>query len=159
MVIVYIGIEKSSNPIPVDYTEMNSAGKVGEIFTAAGTAFSKLGELTMQLHPPNESTGGTKWTEEEIDMLHSCVSQFGEELSIICDRIKSRTTSQIRMALKKKQLEEAGLPSSAPPTSKAATTPANNAKTKDSLGGLKKPEPTLNMLNASDGEMETASVV
>jgi len=63
------------------------------------------------------------------------------------------------MALKKKQLEEAGLPSSAPPTSKAATTPANNAKTKDSLGGLKKPEPTLNMLNASDGEMETASVV
>ncbi|XP_074657731.1 uncharacterized protein LOC141910804 isoform X3 [Tubulanus polymorphus] len=30
---------------------MSSASKVGEIFTAAGLAFSKLGELTMQLHP------------------------------------------------------------------------------------------------------------
>uniref|UniRef100_A0A1L8DWI0 Putative chromatin complex subunit bap18 isoform x3 n=1 Tax=Nyssomyia neivai TaxID=330878 RepID=A0A1L8DWI0_9DIPT len=28
---------------------MNSATKVGEIFTAAGQAFNKLGELTMQL--------------------------------------------------------------------------------------------------------------
>jgi hypothetical protein len=32
--------------------------QVGEIFEAAGTAFSKLGELTMQLHPPNESACG-----------------------------------------------------------------------------------------------------
>lgn len=28
--------------------------QVGEIFTAAGAAFSKLGELTMQLHPVTE---------------------------------------------------------------------------------------------------------
>ncbi|XP_053404277.1 chromatin complexes subunit BAP18-like isoform X2 [Mercenaria mercenaria] len=33
---------------------MSSASKVGEIFTAAGAAFSKLGELTMQLHPSAE---------------------------------------------------------------------------------------------------------
>ncbi|KAL3847677.1 hypothetical protein ACJMK2_018574 [Sinanodonta woodiana] len=33
---------------------MSSASKVGEIFTAAGAAFSKLGELTMQLHPTAE---------------------------------------------------------------------------------------------------------
>lgn len=28
--------------------------QVGEIFAAAGEAFSRLGELTMQLHPLNE---------------------------------------------------------------------------------------------------------
>lgn len=40
---------------------MTSAStKVGEIFSAAGAAFTKLGELTMQLHPVAESssTGG-----------------------------------------------------------------------------------------------------
>lgn len=30
---------------------MNSATKVGEIFLAAGTAYSKLGEAIMSLHP------------------------------------------------------------------------------------------------------------
>ncbi|GAB1609919.1 chromatin complexes subunit BAP18-like isoform X1 [Argonauta hians] len=33
---------------------MSSASKVGEIFTAAGAAFSRLGELTMSLHPTAE---------------------------------------------------------------------------------------------------------
>lgn len=32
--------------------------KVGEIFTAAGMAFNKLGDLTMQLHPNGESPAG-----------------------------------------------------------------------------------------------------
>uniref|UniRef100_A0A3B1K579 Chromosome 17 open reading frame 49 n=1 Tax=Astyanax mexicanus TaxID=7994 RepID=A0A3B1K579_ASTMX len=36
---------------------MTSAStKVGEIFSAAGAAFSKLGELTMQLHPVADSS-------------------------------------------------------------------------------------------------------
>ncbi|XP_067880048.1 chromatin complexes subunit BAP18 isoform X3 [Heterodontus francisci] len=36
---------------------MTSAStKVGEIFTAAGNAFTKLGELTMQLHPVADSS-------------------------------------------------------------------------------------------------------
>ena len=30
---------------------MNSASKVGEIFLAAGNAYSKLGEAIMNLHP------------------------------------------------------------------------------------------------------------
>lgn len=30
--------------------------QVGEIFSAAGAAFSKLGELTMQLHPVSDSS-------------------------------------------------------------------------------------------------------
>ncbi|TNM93454.1 chromatin complexes subunit BAP18-like isoform X2 [Takifugu flavidus] len=36
---------------------MTSAStKVGEIFSAAGAAFTKLGELTMQLHPVSDSS-------------------------------------------------------------------------------------------------------
>ncbi|KAK1890353.1 Chromatin complexes subunit BAP18 [Dissostichus eleginoides] len=45
---------------------MTSAStKVGEIFSAAGAAFTKLGELTMQLHPVADSSpagGQTKGT-------------------------------------------------------------------------------------------------
>ncbi|TDG99943.1 hypothetical protein EPR50_G00199650 [Perca flavescens] len=45
---------------------MTSAStKVGEIFSAAGAAFTKLGELTMQLHPvadPSPAGGQTKST-------------------------------------------------------------------------------------------------
>ncbi|XP_061516233.1 chromatin complexes subunit BAP18 isoform X2 [Anopheles gambiae] len=39
---------------------MNSATKVGEIFTAAGAAFNSLGELTMQLHPSSDSPTGSQ---------------------------------------------------------------------------------------------------
>ncbi|XP_037052285.1 chromatin complexes subunit BAP18 isoform X2 [Bradysia coprophila] len=39
---------------------MNSATKVGEIFTQAGAAFNKLGELTMQLHPTADSPSGSQ---------------------------------------------------------------------------------------------------
>lgn len=89
---------------------MNSASKVGEIFLAAGTAFNQLAELTMQLHPTAEhSPAGTKWTAEEIDMLRSAVNRFGEDLNTISRRIKSRTVSQIRTALKKKTFEDAGI--------------------------------------------------
>ena len=37
---------------------MTSAAKVGEIFTSAGEAFEKLGELTMQLQAAQQNTGG-----------------------------------------------------------------------------------------------------
>ncbi|XP_055917418.1 uncharacterized protein LOC129949794 isoform X2 [Eupeodes corollae] len=39
---------------------MGSASKVGEIFTAAGQAFNRLGELTMQLHPSSDSPTGSQ---------------------------------------------------------------------------------------------------
>jgi len=35
---------------------MNSASKVGEIFLAAGNAYSKLGEAIMNLHPTSQET-------------------------------------------------------------------------------------------------------
>ncbi|XP_017765455.1 PREDICTED: chromatin complexes subunit BAP18 isoform X2 [Eufriesea mexicana] len=88
---------------------MNSASKVGEIFTAAGAAFNKLGELTMQLHPTTDSPAG-KWTDEEIEMLRHSVKTFSEDLNKISEHIKGRTVSQIRTTLKKKAFEEAGVP-------------------------------------------------
>ncbi|XP_004531267.1 putative mediator of RNA polymerase II transcription subunit 26 isoform X1 [Ceratitis capitata] len=88
---------------------MNSATKVGEIFTAAGQAFSRLGDLTMQLHPNSESPSG-KWTDEEINMLHSSIIRFSDDLNKISLSIKNRTVSQIRQALKKKAFEDAGIP-------------------------------------------------
>nr|XP_019526222.1 chromatin complexes subunit BAP18-like isoform X1 [Aedes albopictus] len=88
---------------------MNSATKVGEIFTAAGAAFNRLGELTMQLHPSSDSPTGSKWTDEEIDMLRSAVVRFSEDLNQVSQRIKGRTVSQIRQTLKKKAFEDAGV--------------------------------------------------
>uniref|UniRef100_A0A182SLI4 Myb-like domain-containing protein n=1 Tax=Anopheles maculatus TaxID=74869 RepID=A0A182SLI4_9DIPT len=64
----------------------------------------------MQLHPSSDSPTGSKWTDEEIEMLRSAVTRFSEDLSMISQRIKGRTVSQIRHTLKKKAFEDAGLP-------------------------------------------------
>lgn len=40
------------------YMHIFCFAQVGEIFTAAGQAFSRLGDLTMQLHPNAESPSG-----------------------------------------------------------------------------------------------------
>ncbi|XP_076453939.1 BPTF-associated chromatin complex component 1-like isoform X2 [Babylonia areolata] len=133
---------------------MNSASKVGEIFTAAGQAFSKLGELTMQLHPTTEqSTSGGKWTDQEIDMLRASVKKFGEDLNRLSEIIKSRTVSQIRSQLKRKAYEDAGLPLP------AATTPKASAKTititaEARMKKQKGSEVTLSALNAPEGDVD-----
>lgn len=102
----------------------SSAAKVAEIFTAAGEAFSHLGELAMQLHPldgdvssPQPTTSG-KWGEEEIEMLRQSVSRFGDDLKKISEHMKTKSISQIKGALKRRVLEqtpkkkEASLPKS-----------------------------------------------
>ncbi|XP_066952817.1 chromatin complexes subunit BAP18 isoform X1 [Macrobrachium rosenbergii] len=135
---------------------MNSASKVGEIFLAAGTAFNKLAELTMQLHPTAEqSPAGTKWTDEEIEMLRSSVRRFGDDLNVISQRIKSRTVTQIRTALKKKAFEDAGIP---PQTAAAlqaqqtaTSTPGGSGGSSSMMGGR---DVTLNMLNATESEVD-----
>uniref|UniRef100_A0A336MDX1 CSON001075 protein n=1 Tax=Culicoides sonorensis TaxID=179676 RepID=A0A336MDX1_CULSO len=88
---------------------MNSATKVGEIFTAAGNAFNQLGNLTAQLQA-QDSLSGSKWTDEEIEMLRASITKFSEDLNKISLRIKGRTVAQIRQTLKKKAFEDAGLP-------------------------------------------------
>ncbi|KAK8749535.1 hypothetical protein OTU49_015418, partial [Cherax quadricarinatus] len=145
-----------SRSLSPSQTTMNSASKVGEIFLAAGTAFNKLAELTMQLHPTAEqSPAGTKWTDEEIEMLRSSVKRFGDDLNVISQRIKSRTVTQIRSALKKKAFEDAGISpqaAAALQTQQTTTTQASaSAGGGSMLGGR---DVTLNMLNASESEVD-----
>ncbi|KAJ8031306.1 Chromatin complexes subunit BAP18 [Holothuria leucospilota] len=86
---------------------MSSAAKVGEIFAAAGEAFSRLGELTMQLHPLNEpSPNSGKWSDEELQTLRTAVKRFGDDLNKISDMVKTRTVSQIRAAIRRKNYEQ-----------------------------------------------------
>ncbi|XP_054849366.1 chromatin complexes subunit BAP18 isoform X2 [Eublepharis macularius] len=91
---------------------MTSAStKVGEIFSAAGAAFTKLGELTMQLHPVADSSpAGAKWTEAEIALLRASVQRFGDDLNRISALIKERTVAQLKGAAKRKAYEDSGLP-------------------------------------------------
>ncbi|XP_025080258.1 chromatin complexes subunit BAP18-like isoform X1 [Pomacea canaliculata] len=145
---------------------MSSASKVGEIFTAAGAAFSKLGELTMQLHPTAEqNTSGGKWTDQEIELLRTSVKRFGEDLNKISEVIKSRTVSQIRNQLKRKAYEDAGLqPPVTSPTKPSAKSVQGVAeqhgkKQKTSEPAVKKQrtsvaEVTLSALNAPEGDVD-----
>ena len=85
---------------------MSNSNKVAEIFTSAGDAFARLGDLTMQLQGGGGAGGGggggVKWTDEEVDMLHTAVRTFAEDLNTISETIKQRTVQQIKTALKKK---------------------------------------------------------
>ncbi|XP_059143947.1 chromatin complexes subunit BAP18-like [Physella acuta] len=148
---------------------MSSSAKVGEIFTAAGSAFTKLGELTMQLHPSSDQNAGGiggKWTEQEIEMLRGAVKRFGEDLNKISEVIKSRTISQIRTQLKRKAYEDAGL--QPPSTTTPAKTPtATKAAAKQAVSSVsaqvtaephakkqKTSEVTLSALNAPEGDVD-----
>ncbi|XP_023019146.1 BPTF-associated chromatin complex component 1 isoform X2 [Leptinotarsa decemlineata] len=123
---------------------MSSANKVGEIFTAAGQAFNRLGDLTMQLHPNAESPTG-KWTDEEIEMLRQVVKQFSDGLNQISDHIKRRTVT----ALKKKAFEDAGLPVRQV-NQVSQQVPPQNVQQQPMI----KSEVTLNMLNAAESEVD-----
>ncbi|KAL8176965.1 UNVERIFIED_CONTAM: Chromatin complexes subunit bap18 [Gekko kuhli] len=148
---------------------MTSAStKVGEIFSAAGAAFTKLGELTMQLHPVADSSpAGAKWTEAEISLLRASVQRFGDDLQRLSAIIKERTVAQLKGATKRKAYEDSGLPPpgespkkgprksqpQAPPPGVALPEPAAAAG-----GALKKPQKasdvTLSALNDADAHSD-----
>lgn len=139
---------------------MSSANKVGEIFSEAGSAFSKLGELTMQLHPQGEpSPLSGKWTDSEIEMLKTAVKRFGEDLNKISDVIKNRSISQIKAQMKRKAYIDAGLvkqDKSLSPSKKITnklTTPPT--KIEPPVKKQKTAEVTLSALNAPpDGDVD-----
>ncbi|XP_061446314.1 chromatin complexes subunit BAP18 isoform X2 [Rhineura floridana] len=138
---------------------MTSAStKVGEIFSAAGAAFTKLGELTMQLHPVADSSpAGAKWTDAEISLLRAAVQRFGDDLNRISALIKDRTVAQLKGAAKRKAYEDSGLPLPTESPKKGARKgqqpplPQQGAPSAQGLGGLPDPStPTVKKQKASD---------
>ena len=83
---------------------MTQAGKVAEIFSVAGEAFTKLGNLAMSLQPASTQDGG-KWEDEEIDMLRKAVAQFGNDIEKISEKIKTKSAMQIKNTLKHKAVQ------------------------------------------------------
>ncbi|CAG2056399.1 unnamed protein product [Timema podura] len=142
---------------------MNSASKVGEIFTAAGEAFTNLGNLAMQLHPTADSPAG-KWSDEEIEMLRAAVNRFGEDLKHLSERIKSRTVSQIRATLKKKAFEDAGFPVrtvttvQSPPPQPTSQPISQNTQQQGQPVMVKSADVNLNMLNAPESEVDVEGI-
>ncbi|XP_063700890.1 chromatin complexes subunit BAP18 isoform X1 [Culicoides brevitarsis] len=143
---------------------MNSASKVGEIFTAAGNAFNQLGNLTAQLQA-QDSLSGSKWTDEEIEMLRASITRFSEDLNKVSLRIKGRTVAQIRQTLKKKAFEDAGLPVPKQqqqvlksPTSTTTTQVTKELKSpqQDQMLAQHQQEITLNRLNADVDNFDSA---
>ncbi|KAM3924270.1 BPTF-associated chromatin complex component 1 isoform 1-T1 [Leptodactylus fuscus] len=158
---------------------MTSAStKVGEIFSAAGAAFTKLGELTMQLHPVTDSSpAGARWTDTEIQMLHAAVRRFGEDLNQISSIIKERTVAQLKFAVKRKIYDDNGVPlSSDSPkkvVKKVVTVPSSvmSVPAPPAVGGTNLPEGsqgamrkrkssdvTLSALNDSDANSDLVDI-
>ncbi|XP_072005920.1 BPTF-associated chromatin complex component 1-like isoform X1 [Engystomops pustulosus] len=155
---------------------MTSAStKVGEIFSAAGAAFTKLGELTMQLHPVTDSSpAGARWTDTEIQMLHAAVRRFGEDLNQISSIIKERTVAQLKFAVKRKIYDDNGVPLSSdspkkvmkkvvtvPMSVPAAPAVGGTSLPEGSQGAMRKrksSDVTLSALNDSDANSDLVDI-
>uniref|UniRef100_A0A3Q3KPG5 BPTF-associated chromatin complex component 1 n=1 Tax=Monopterus albus TaxID=43700 RepID=A0A3Q3KPG5_MONAL len=132
----------------------SASAKVGEIFSAAGAAFTKLGELTMQLHPVSDSSpAGAKWTETEIEMLRLAVRRFGDDLNNISTVIKERTVAQIKSTVKRKLYEDSRVPISSESPKKTVVVATGMQSSPSLAPPIKKQKTadvTLSALNDSD---------
>lgn len=145
----------------------SSATRVGEIFTAAGIAFTKLGELSMTLHETEESTAGTtgRWDAEDIQMLRMAVKRFGEDLNKISDNIKNKTIAQIKTGIKRKAIEDNSKTSNAmpsPPTNATKKLVTSPTATPTASVTVKAPKivnktPLINSINETNDSLPTLS--
>ncbi|XP_071033517.1 chromatin complexes subunit BAP18-like isoform X2 [Parasteatoda tepidariorum] len=135
---------------------------VGEIFTAAGAAFNKLGELIMTLHSVGEASPSSgKWTMQEMDMLKSAVKTFGGDLEKLNESIKSKNISpQIKPApvpVKRKSFEDPGTVLKKQMTATIKTVSQDKIRALNSVISQSTPKSadiTLNMLNAMEPEVD-----
>ncbi|KAM4604192.1 BPTF-associated chromatin complex component 1 isoform 3-T3 [Polymixia lowei] len=141
---------------------MTSAStKVGEIFSAAGAAFTKLGELTMQLHPVADSSpagGQVKTTVKRKPYDESGMSISSD----IPKKAVKKATAAIAMATQgtptvisvptAQVVVTTGLqgPSSAQPPLKKQKTAGVAKDNKTDLPGCHFKDVTLSALNDSD---------
>ncbi|XP_053574229.1 chromatin complexes subunit BAP18 isoform X5 [Bombina bombina] len=127
---------------------MTSAStKVGEIFSAAGAAFTKLGELTMQLHPVTDSSPA------------GAQLKFAVKRKIYDDSGVPLPSDSPRKALKKVVPVSSSVPAviavSAPQAVSGATLPEG------SQGAMKKrksSDVTLSALNDSDANSDLVDI-
>ncbi|XP_078283945.1 BPTF-associated chromatin complex component 1-like isoform X3 [Rhinoraja longicauda] len=113
---------------------MTSAStKVGEIFSAAGAAFTKLGELTMQLHPVADSSPAGA-------QLKTTVKRKVYEDSSVPLPSESPKKAQKKMAA------PAGVPANAAATAVGGAAPSADSSVKKQ----KASDVTLSALNDSD---------
>lgn len=110
----------------------NSASKVGEIFTAAGAAFSKLGELTMQLHPIADT------------VTHNSV--FPSSSQCAKNNLRKKPGYETTLGNKKLSIET------------VKSSQESRSLTSTSLSTNKSVEMTLNMLNATEQEVDVESL-
>ncbi|XP_041638382.1 chromatin complexes subunit BAP18 isoform X1 [Cheilinus undulatus] len=123
---------------------MTSAStKVGEIFSAAGAAFTKLGELTMQLHPVADSSpagGQTKSTVKRKLYEDGAPPSEGPKKSVkktpAAGTLGTPTVVSVPTA---KVVMTSGLQS-----------PPNNSSSQPALKKQKTADVTLSALNDSD---------
>jgi len=98
----------ASIPAPPGVTSVS----VGEIFKEAGSAFQQLGELTQSLNIRNEAAStSSKWTETELAFFRSSIRRFSSDLLTLTTHMRKKTKQQMKISLKRKAYEEAGVPS------------------------------------------------
>lgn len=139
---------------------------VAEIFTEVGVAFNRVGEFAMMMNSEFDSPYKDVITDNDVQMIGAAVAKFSEDIEKMCQRIKDRTLLQIRNSMKRHAYEEAGLPlrkQQIISTPKAAvaqervrntTTPLSNASTVMPQSSAKSADITLNMLNATEQEVD-----
>ncbi|XP_015610360.1 chromatin complexes subunit BAP18 isoform X2 [Cephus cinctus] len=112
--------------------EFQSGRKVGEIFTAAGAAFNKLGELTMQLHPTTDSPAGSQ----------------------IRTTLKKKAFEEAGVPIRQQQAQQQSMQQSSVAQQQQVQVQKQQQTTANQGLMGKSAEVTLNMLNAPESEVD-----